>query len=183
MNRFKDKPSLVFYVDATTASTTNGSLAAIAKVNGYENSGQAALDWMSSLDGPFFMYIDNADVHTMNLRDYFPRSTFARIVITTRRRETKQTYTTGPDSDIFLGPLSEVEATDLLIGIADLDSANSTVLKDVAALIQVRLRRMLICRMKHRSRTAHLRSCISILSLLCKLEPLSVRFSGQPAST
>lgn len=91
---------------------------------------------MSSLNESFFLYIDNADDHTINLRDHFPKSLHARIVITTRLRETKQKYTTGCNSAIFLEALSVVEATDRLVRTAGLDAVNSTV-QDVAELIQV----------------------------------------------
>lgn len=128
----------MFYVDATTITTLEVSLAAIAKANGYASSSDAALAWASSLGEPFFVYIDNADDPTMNLRDYFPKSPHARIVITTRLRETKQRYTTGPDSAIFLGPLSDFEAIDLLTRTADLGRTSpGSVREDVAELIQV----------------------------------------------
>ncbi|TFK96377.1 hypothetical protein BDV98DRAFT_608311, partial [Pterulicium gracile] len=67
----KNESRLVFYVDGTTQATIEASLVSIAKANGLEESSEAALAWMSNLDTEFFMYIDNADDPTINMRGFF----------------------------------------------------------------------------------------------------------------
>lgn len=121
--RFNSSLTLVFYIDATTTETLQAGFASIARTNGFDNSHDAALAWMSTLDQPFFLYIDNADDHTMNLRNYFPKSNYARILITTRLRDAKQKYGTGRDSAIHLDPLGGGEAKELLLLTADLEVA------------------------------------------------------------
>lgn len=59
----------------------------------------------------------------MNLRNYFPKSNYARILITTRLRDAKQKYGTGRDSAIHLDPLGGGEAKELLLLTADLEVA------------------------------------------------------------
>ncbi|TFL05123.1 hypothetical protein BDV98DRAFT_653767 [Pterulicium gracile] len=102
-----------FIPDASTEVTIKDKLASIARANGIEDTSDAALRWMSALQKDFFLYIDNADHHTMKLRKFFPNSSHARIFITTRLREAQQHYGSGLDSVISLGALSEDEALKL----------------------------------------------------------------------
>lgn len=123
--KFKATRHLVFYVDATTAETLETSFVAIAKARGIGESTDMALRWMSNLDEEFFLYFDNADDHNINLREYFPRSDYARVLITTRLRDAQQHYGSARDSVIHLGPLSESEAVELLALVTMVDPDGS----------------------------------------------------------
>ncbi|TFK98415.1 P-loop containing nucleoside triphosphate hydrolase protein, partial [Pterulicium gracile] len=116
----KNATHLVFYVDGTTHATIEASLVLIAKANGLEESSEAALAWMSNLDTEFFMYIDNADDPTINMRRFFSNSDYVRVIITTRLSEKAHHYSQGDGSILKLGSLSEEESIKLLAKTARL---------------------------------------------------------------
>ncbi|TFK96066.1 P-loop containing nucleoside triphosphate hydrolase protein, partial [Pterulicium gracile] len=120
--RFSDKrlAHLVFYIDGTTQATIETSLVSIAKANGLDESSEAVLAWMSNLDMEFFMYIDNADDPTINMRGFFSNSDYVRVIITTRLSEKAHHYSQGDGSILKLGSLSEEESTKLLAKTARL---------------------------------------------------------------
>ncbi|TFK96986.1 hypothetical protein BDV98DRAFT_658852 [Pterulicium gracile] len=110
----KNATHLVFYVDGTTHATIEASFVLIAKANGLEESSEAALAWMSNLDTEFFMYIDNADDPTINMRGFFSNSDYVRVIITTRLSEKARHYSQGDGSILKLESLSEEESIKLL---------------------------------------------------------------------
>ncbi|TFK96382.1 hypothetical protein BDV98DRAFT_576195 [Pterulicium gracile] len=116
----KNATHLVLYVDGTTHATIEASLVLIAKANGLEESSEAALAWMSNLDTEFFMYIDNADDPTINMRRFFSNSDYVRVIITTRLSEKAHHYSQGDGSVLKLQPLSEEESIKLLAKTARL---------------------------------------------------------------
>ena len=134
--KHKGSPGLAFYVDATAAQIVKAGIVAIAKANGVGESSEAALAWMSNLDKAFFLYFDNADDHTVNLRDYFPNSKHARILVTTRFRDAQPHYGSGPDSAIHLGTLSEDEAVDPLRRSAGFEPDDSLEQQSAVKLLQ-----------------------------------------------
>ncbi|TFL06838.1 hypothetical protein BDV98DRAFT_339 [Pterulicium gracile] len=75
---------------------------------------------MSNLDTEFFMYIDNADDPTINMRGFFSNSDYVRVIITTRLSEKAHHYSQGDGSVLKLQPLSEEESTKLLAKTARL---------------------------------------------------------------
>lgn len=89
--------------------------------NGVGESTKAALGRKSNADAELFIYFDNADDSTINLRDFFPRSDNARILITTRLRDSHRNYGSGRNSAIHLGALTEDESVKLLTLTADID--------------------------------------------------------------
>ncbi|TFK97008.1 P-loop containing nucleoside triphosphate hydrolase protein, partial [Pterulicium gracile] len=120
--RFSDKRQahLVFYIDGTTQATIEASLVSIAKANGLDESSEASLAWMSNLDTEFFMYIDNADDPTINMRGFFSNSDYVRVIITTRLSEKAHHYSQGDGSILILRSLSEEESIKLLAKTARL---------------------------------------------------------------
>jgi hypothetical protein len=80
-------PSMVFFIDASTVTALKDSYAAIAQSKGLGSSAQDALDWLFDTRIPSFVLIDNADDPDIDLDSYVPRSTRARVLITTRLHE------------------------------------------------------------------------------------------------
>lgn len=107
---------------------------------------------MSNLEEPCFIYMDNADDPKLDLREYFPRSTYARILITTRLRESEQNYGTGRGSEIHLGPLKENQAVELLLVTSRLDEGQFD--NDTVQII-VRVSVLLIPKSQRKSHVPH----------------------------
>lgn len=128
----------MFYIDSTTTATLEASFVSIAKANGVVETSEAALMWMTSLTQEFFMYIDNADDSTINLRQYFPKSDHARILITTRLSEKAKHWCPRRGSIMNLKPLSEEEAVELLVSTAHIsEEAAARQEKPVVTLVNV----------------------------------------------
>jgi hypothetical protein len=90
----------------------------LGKIEPSEGSNQrAAIDWLSSLEYPWLLIIDNADDHFHPLESYFPDGERGCIIVTTRDHTKKIHGTVGPKFYHF-EKLEAREANDLLLKAA-----------------------------------------------------------------
>lgn len=107
----------IFWIDGSSPENALHSYAKIAKIGGLEPNENAAKSWLSSLQHPWLLLIDNADDQDMDLMRNFPGGERGIIVITTRN-PTNIMYGTEDKLCFHFEKLEEEEAGDLLLAAA-----------------------------------------------------------------
>src|SRR5271155_979989 len=105
----------VFWIDATSSETAKQSFAKIGKTGGMEATQSAGKHWLSNLDEPWLLIINNADDPNLDLPDLFPEGDRGHILVSTRNPGFRVHATVG--STEFKG-LKEKEALTLLLRAA-----------------------------------------------------------------
>ncbi|ERF69939.1 hypothetical protein EPUS_05483 [Endocarpon pusillum Z07020] len=108
----------IFWVDGSSRQrlkqTFSQNVSIIGGVGANEN---AALNWLSNLNEPWLLIIDNADDPDLKLEEYFPRGNRGHILITTRDPLNKSYGTVGNGFFEFQG-LKNDDASCLLLRAA-----------------------------------------------------------------
>ncbi|KAK2748973.1 hypothetical protein FQN57_007256 [Myotisia sp. PD_48] len=107
----------VFWIDGSSYENAQHSYAEIAKIGGVEPNANAAKNWLSSLEHPWLLLIDNADDPEIDMMRYFPKGESGVILITTRNPSNKRHGTEGCLFFHF-DKLETDEASDLLLAAA-----------------------------------------------------------------
>ncbi|KAM4067329.1 hypothetical protein HRG_001301 [Hirsutella rhossiliensis] len=79
----------VFWVDGSSGDNAQRCYSEIAKVGGVEPNENAAKNWLSGLQLPWLLLIDNADDPEIDVARYFPGGEGGVILITTRNPSTR----------------------------------------------------------------------------------------------
>ncbi|KAK9856554.1 hypothetical protein MYU51_000259 [Penicillium brevicompactum] len=107
----------IFWIDGSSYENAKHSYAEIGKVGGVEPNEKAAKNWLSSLQQPWLLLIDNADDPDVDVTQFFPGGEGGMILITTRNPTNRRHGTEG--SGFFHFESLEVEeASDLLLAAA-----------------------------------------------------------------
>ncbi|TVY40129.1 Nephrocystin [Lachnellula subtilissima] len=106
----------VFTIHAASIETAKDSFAKIGKLGGLEDTENAGKYWLSQLEEPWLLIIDNADNPGLDLTSLFPEGDSGTILITTRNPDFRS-Y--GNSGNIELKGLKEGEALHLLLKQAD----------------------------------------------------------------
>lgn len=101
----------IFWVDASNIQNAAESWKKIAKIGGRDPNEEAGKHWLSNLQSPWLLIIDNADNSEEFIQDHFPSGDRGSILVTTRNPRLKINATVGFMS---LDRLEESEANDLL---------------------------------------------------------------------
>ncbi|KAI9888869.1 MAG: hypothetical protein M1814_006219 [Vezdaea aestivalis] len=104
---------------ATSAETAKESFGRIGKIGGLERTQNAGKHWLSHLEQPWLLIINNADDPNMNLEDLFPEGERGHVLITTRNPDFRIHATAG---HIEFKGLERQEAVTLLLRAAELPS-------------------------------------------------------------
>ncbi|PMB73412.1 Kinesin light chain [Beauveria bassiana] len=107
----------MFWIDGSSSENAQHSFSKIAKIGGLEPNENAAKNWLSSLQHPWLLLIDNADDPEMDLMRCFPSGERGVILITTRN-PTNMRYGTEDKLCFHFEKLEEEEASDLLLAAA-----------------------------------------------------------------
>ncbi|RAK79532.1 tetratricopeptide repeat domain-containing protein [Aspergillus fijiensis CBS 313.89] len=107
----------VFWVDGSSYANIQHSYARIARIGGVEANENAAKAWLSSLQQPWLLLIDNADDPEMDVVRCLPAGERGVILITTRNPTSKQ-YGTEGSRFFHFDQLETQEASDLLLAAA-----------------------------------------------------------------
>ena len=113
--RFSD----VYFIDASTAKTTEADLRTIALAKGIGDCGEHTLDWLAGQDEAWLLLLNNADDTTFNLLDYFPKCSHGNILITSRNRDNIQ-HASDMRSNYRVSGMGPDDARDLLLKISGL---------------------------------------------------------------
>jgi tetratricopeptide (TPR) repeat protein len=124
----------VFSINATSHETAKEGFAAISKIGGVEPNERAAKSWLSSLEVPWLLIIDNADDPSVDIEAFFPEGERGFILVTTRVPENIKHGTVGPKSYQF-EMLESGAANDLLLKAAQVKSPWDTTTVELASLI------------------------------------------------
>lgn len=108
----------VFWIDASSDRRAKQAFSIIAKIGKVEPNERAAKSWLSSIESPWLLIIDNADDQQIPIENYFPEGERGHILITTRNPALKVHGTHGSRYCHFK-ELGEDEANDLLLRAAD----------------------------------------------------------------
>ena len=109
----------MYFVDASTAKTTDADLRAIALAKDIGESGEDTLEWLTRQHEEWLLLLNNADDTTFNLRDYIPRCSHGNILITSRNRQNIQ-HASDVRSSFQVSGMSPNDARDLLLKISGL---------------------------------------------------------------
>ena len=102
----------VFTIHATSIETAKDSFARIGKIGGLEATEGAGKYWLSQLEEPWLLIIDNADNPDLDLASFFPDGDRGHILITTRNPDFRSHGTGG---SVELKGLKEQDALLLLL--------------------------------------------------------------------
>lgn len=109
----------IFWIDANSDETAKQSYARISKIGGVEANESAAKNWLSTLQQPWLLLVDNADEPELDVMRYIPRGEGGVVLITSRNPANRRHGTEGPRFFHF-EKLAINEASDLLLAVADL---------------------------------------------------------------
>lgn len=107
----------IFWIDGSSYDSAQHSFAKIAQIAGLEPNENAAKSWLSSLQHPWLLLIDNADDTELDLMRFFPGGERGVILITTRN-PTNIRHGTEDKLCFHFEKLEEEEASDLLLAAA-----------------------------------------------------------------
>lgn len=62
----------IFWIDGSSYENAKHSYAEIGKVGGVESNENAAKNWLSSIQQPWLLLIDNADDPDIDVTQFFP---------------------------------------------------------------------------------------------------------------
>ena len=79
----------VFWIDASSRESARHTFSEIAKIGGVESNELAAKNWLSNLQYPWLLLIDNADNPDISVDNFFPGGERGFILVTTRVPENK----------------------------------------------------------------------------------------------
>lgn len=85
----------VFWIDATSIETAKQSFAKIGKLGGMEATQSSGKHWLSNLEEPWLLIINNADDLSLELPGLFPEGDRGHILVTTRNPGFKIHATVG----------------------------------------------------------------------------------------
>lgn len=101
----------VFWVDASTPITAAEKWKEIARLGDRDPNEEAGKHWLSNLESPWLLVIDNADHSEESIRSQFPTGERGCILVTTRNPHIQVNNTVG---HLELEKLEADEANDLL---------------------------------------------------------------------
>lgn len=124
----------IFWVDASSEESAKHTFSSIAKVGGVDYNIRAAKSWLSSLELPWLLLIDNADDSKIAIEDYFPEGERGFILVTTRVPKNRRHGTIGKRSYQF-EDLENEAASELLLKAADITCPWDSSARETAAHI------------------------------------------------
>lgn len=129
----------IFWIDGNSEDTIRHTFSNVAKIGGVEPNELAAKNWLSNLNYPWLLLIDNADDRNMDLEEHFPAGERGVILVTTRNPYHRTLGTVGEKFyDFEKKRLDADESNELLLKAADEPRRITSVL-DAAARIAERL--------------------------------------------
>ncbi|CAJ2507306.1 Uu.00g084920.m01.CDS01 [Anthostomella pinea] len=150
----------VFWIDGSSEERIKKSLGEIAKLAGRHVNPNAALHWLSNIEKPWLLLIDNADDPDITLEDYFLKGKRGHILITTRNPGFRNLGNIEPRYYDFSG-LQLKEASSLLLKASELPVPWESTVEDLASTITKALGHLVL---------AIVQAGAAIRSKLCSLQ-------------
>jgi tetratricopeptide (TPR) repeat protein len=108
----------IFYIDASSRANAESSLCDIAIRGNVAPTKEAAKHFLTNVDMPWLLIIDNADDEDLDVEEYFPHGERGCILITTRDGDKRHLGTIGSKYYSF-ERLADIEAEELLLETAE----------------------------------------------------------------
>lgn len=124
----------VFSIDASSRESAKHTFSEIAKIGGVEPNELAAKNWLSNLEQPWLLLIDNADDPEISVKDFFPEGERGFILATTRVPGNKVHGTLGTGFYQF-EKLEAEAASDVLLKAAGITHPWDSSVRESAALV------------------------------------------------
>ncbi|KAG7008290.1 hypothetical protein G7Y79_00006g019100 [Physcia stellaris] len=128
----------VFTVDASSPGNAQQSFIAIAKACGTIPNERAVKSWLSSIDRPWLLLIDNADDTSLDIEKYLPDGEHGLTLITTRNPSVRSHGTIGRRFYRF-DRLEDDEANELLLKAAEKEEPWTSITMQLASAITQKL--------------------------------------------
>jgi len=119
----------IFWIDASSVENAERSLSQIGQLGGLGESHDAGMYWLTGLEMPWLLVIDNADDPSVDYSRFFPAGERGHILVTSRNSDCKIHATIGyyefSDMDVE-------DAVTLLLKAAQHDGINNKEVRDIA---------------------------------------------------
>lgn len=119
----------IFWIDASSIENAERALSQIGQLGGLGATHDAGMYWLTGLDTPWLLVIDNADDPTIDYSRFFPPGERGHILVTSRNSDCKIYATIG---HYEFGNMEEEDAITLLLKAADHDGINNQEIREVA---------------------------------------------------
>ena len=129
----------IFWIDATSTETAAQSFAKIGKVGGLEPTFSAGKYWLSNLEAPWLLIVNNADDPLLNIVDMLPEGERGCILVTTRNPNLKVHETVGATE---FRDMSDADALVLFLRAADVPRPWSPAVRSMGSKITDTLGRL-----------------------------------------
>ena len=124
----------IFWIDASNYITAQQGFLEISRTCGVGEDPKAVRLWLSNIQDPWLLIIDNADDPSLDVSDFFPTGNRGSILLTTRNPDCKIHSTVG---SCELGQLNMDEAVTLLLKAAGAeDTADEDARRKAKPVIQ-----------------------------------------------
>lgn len=119
----------IFWIDASSIENAERALSQIGQLGGLGATHDAGMYWLTGLDTPWLLVIDNADDPTIDYSRFFPPGERGHILVTSRNSDCKIHATIGYYE---FGNMEEEDAITLLLKAADQDGIDDLQVREVA---------------------------------------------------
>lgn len=85
----------IFWIDASSIENAERALSQIGQLGGLGATHDAGMSWLTGLDTPWLLVIDNADDPKINYSRFFPPGERGNILVTSRNSDCKIHATIG----------------------------------------------------------------------------------------
>ena len=85
----------IFWIDASSVLNAERALSEIGRLGGSDETYEAGMYWLTSLEMPWLLVIDNADDPTVDYSRFFPAGDRGHILVTSRNSDCKIHATVG----------------------------------------------------------------------------------------
>lgn len=119
----------IFWIDARSVENAERSLSQIGQLGGLGESHDAGMYWLTGLEMPWLLVIDNADDPSVDYSRYFPAGERGHILVTSRNADCKIHATIGYYE---FSNMDEEDAITLLLKAAQHDGIDDKEVRNVA---------------------------------------------------
>ena len=111
----------IFWIDASSVENAESTLAQLGRLGGLDESCGAGMHWLTGLENPWLLVIDNADDPLVDYARFFPAGDRGHILLTTRNSDCKILATAG---SYELNDMDEEDAISLLLKATQIPDVN-----------------------------------------------------------
>ncbi len=119
----------IFWVDASSVANAERALSQIGRLGGLGETCDAGMYWLTGLEMPWLLVIDNADDPSIDYSRFFPAGERGHILVTSRNSDCKIHATVG---SYEFGDMDEDDSITLLLKAAQHSGIDDRDVRDIA---------------------------------------------------